>query len=170
MVKEGAMEGVDGIIGLHLMSDYEMGHVGVRPGTVFASADKFVLTVHGKGGHAAMPDSAVDPIVIGAYIITALQTLISRETSPFSPAVITIGKMEAGTAFNIIPEMAELQRTMRAYSVENREKMLGPIREVATGVASALGATSDVKTFKGSPTCIHDQGKTEEVQDDAIAF
>src|SRR5438874_10291787 len=133
MVKEGAMEGVDGIIGLHLMSDYEMRHVGVRPGTVFASADKFVLTVHGKGGHAAMPDSAVDPIVIGAYIITALQTLISRETSPFSPAVITIGKMEAGTAFNIIPETAELQGTMRAYSVEHREKMLRRIREVAMG-------------------------------------
>src|SRR5438105_12931531 len=95
MVKEGAMEGVDGIIGLHLMSDYEMGHVGVRPGTVFASADKFVLTVHGKGGHAAMPDSAVDPIVIGEYNIMALQTLIRRETSPFSPIVISIGKMMA---------------------------------------------------------------------------
>ncbi len=169
MVKEGAMEGVDGIIGLHLMSDYEMGHVGVRPGIVFASADKFVLTVHGKGGHAAMPDSAVDPIVIGAYIITALQTLISRETSPFSPAVITIGKMEAGTAFNIIPETAELQGTMRAYSVEHREKMLRRIREVATGVASAMGATCDVKTFNGCPPCINDVAMTEVVQQAAIA-
>ncbi|HAE84832.1 MAG TPA: amidohydrolase, partial [Ktedonobacter sp.] len=80
MVKEGAMQGVDNIIGLHLISDYAIGRVGVRSGTVFASADKFVLTVRGKGGHAAMPETAIDPIVIAAYIITALQTLISRET------------------------------------------------------------------------------------------
>src|SRR5256885_4604958 len=126
MVKEGAMEGVDGIIGLHLMSDYEMGHVGVRPGIVFASADKFVLTAHGKGGHAAMPDSAVDSIVIGAYIITALQTLISRETSPFSPAVITIGKMEAGTTFYIIFPKAGTQRNTRPCSCGTRREKNAP--------------------------------------------
>src|SRR5437764_2113736 len=85
MVKEGTMEGVDGVIGLHLISNYPLGRVGVRAGSVFASADRFILTVHGKGGHAAIPHEAVDPIVIAAQIITALQTLISRETSPFSP-------------------------------------------------------------------------------------
>src|SRR6266700_6128862 len=99
MVQEGVMEGVDGVIGLHLMSSYPVGRVGVRAGAVFASADRFVLSVKGKGGHAAMPEMSVDPIVISAYIITALQTLISRETSPFSPAVITIGVVKAGTAF-----------------------------------------------------------------------
>src|SRR5216683_5586121 len=83
MIEEGAMEGVDGIIGLHLISDYPVGRVGVRSGAVFASADKLLLTVRGKGGHAAMPEASVDPIVIAAYIVTALQTLISRETSPF---------------------------------------------------------------------------------------
>src|SRR5215467_6473953 len=116
MVKEGAMEGVDSVIGLHLISDYTFGRVGVRAGTVFASADKFVLTVKGKGGHAAMPHGSVDPIVISAYIITALQTLISRETSPFWPAVITIGTIQAGTAFNIIPETVQMQGTMRAFT------------------------------------------------------
>ena len=169
MVQEGAMEGVDGIIGLHLMSDYATGRVGVRTGTVFASADKFLLTVRGKGGHAAMPDTAVDPIVIAAYIITALQTLISRETSPFSPAVITIGKVEAGIAFNIIPETAELHGTMRAYSEEHREKMLRRIREVAMGVASAMGATCDVKAFDGCPPCTNDGAMTELVQQAAVA-
>src|SRR5712692_2145483 len=91
MVKEGVMQGVDSIIGLHLVSGYPMGRVGVRAGTVFASADKFTLLIKGKGGHAAMPNDTVDPIVIAAYIVTALQTLISRETSPFSPAVVTVG-------------------------------------------------------------------------------
>src|SRR5207245_7948904 len=169
MVKEGAMEGVDGIIGLHLMSDYEMGHVGVRPGIVFASADKFVLTVHGKGGHAAMPDSAVDSIVIGAYIITALQTLISRETSPFSPAVITIGKIQAGSAFNIIPETAEMLGTMRTYSSEHRQKLQRRIIEVASGIATAMGGSCEVEMIDGCPPCINDKAMTGVVHKAAVA-
>jgi len=139
MVKEGVMEGVDGVIGLHLMSNYPVGRVGVRAGPVFASADGFVLSVKGKGGHAAMPHSAVDPIVISAYLITALQTLISRESSPFSPAVITIGTIQAGTAFNIIPETVEMQGTVRTFSQEVREKWLRRIREIADGIARAMG-------------------------------
>src|SRR2546423_3108738 len=168
MVKEGAMEGVDGVIGLHLISDYPIGRVGVRAGAVFASANRFVLTVRGKGGHAARPEMSVDPIVISAYIITALQTLISRETSPFSPAVITIGVVKAGTAFNIIPETAELQGTMRAYSKEHREKLIRRISEVASGVASAMGATCAVKVFDGCPPCTNDAAMTEVVQNAAV--
>ncbi|MFL5629086.1 MAG: M20 family metallopeptidase [Ktedonobacteraceae bacterium] len=168
MVKEGAMEGVDGVIGLHLISDYPLGRVGVRAGSVFASADKFVATIKGKGGHAAMPEASVDPIVIGAYIITALQTLISRETSPFSPAVITIGRMVAGTAFNIIPETAELQGTMRAFSHEHREKLIRRITEVATGVASAMGATCNVNFIDGCPPCVNDVSMTEVVHKAAL--
>src|SRR5438105_10698350 len=140
MVKEGAMEGVDGVIGLHLISDYPVGRVGVRAGAVFASADRFTLTIKGKGGHAAIrPEMSVDPIVISAHIITALQTLISRETSPFSPAVITIGIIRAGTAFNIIPESVELQGTMRAFSEEDRARLLRRISEIANGIAGAMG-------------------------------
>src|SRR5438105_8756661 len=169
MVKEGAMEGVDGVIGLHLISDYPVGRVGVRAGAVFASADRFILTISGRGGHAAIrPEKSIDPIVISAYIITALQTLISRETSPFSPAVITIGVVKAGTAFNIIPETAELQGTMRAYSKEHREKLIRRISEVASGVASAMGATCAVKVFDGCPPCTNDAAMTEVVQKAAV--
>jgi amidohydrolase len=169
MVKEGAVENVDGVIGLHLFSGYPLGRVGVRAGAVFASADKFTLTVRGKGGHAAMPDGAVDPIVIAAYIITALQTLISRETSPFSPAVITIGTVHAGSAFNIIPETAQLEGTMRAYTREHREKLLRRITEVANGVATAMGATCDVQNFDGCPPCINDATMTGVVHKAAVA-
>jgi amidohydrolase len=168
MVKEGAMESVDGIIGLHLISNYPIGRVGVRSGPVFASADKFVITVRGKGGHAAMPEGAVDPIVIAAYIITALQTLISRETSPFSPAVITIGKVQAGSAFNIIPETAELQGTMRAFSQEHREKLIRRITELADGVASAMGGSCEVQVFDGCPPCVNDEAMTELVHKAAV--
>ncbi len=168
MVKEGAMAGVDGVIGLHLISDYPVGRVGVRAGTVFASADKFVLTVQGKGGHAAMPETTVDPIVVAAYIITALQTLISRETSPFSPAVITIGRVQAGTAFNIIPETAEMQGTMRSFSQEHRQKLIRRITEVANGVASAMGATCEVKFFDGCIPCTNDATMTALVHKVAV--
>ncbi len=168
MVKEGAMEGVDGIIGLHLISNYPLGRVGVRSGPVFASADRFIITVRGKGGHAAMPEESVDPIVIAAYIITALQTLISRETSPFSPAVITIGRVQAGSAFNIIPETAELQGTMRAFSKEHREKLLRRIGELANGVARAMGGSCEVQGFDGCPPCVNEEAMTELVRHAAI--
>jgi amidohydrolase len=160
MVKEGAMEGVDGVIGLHLISNYPLGRVGVRAGTTWASADKFIITVRGKGGHAAMPEGAIDPIVIAAYIITALQTLISRETSPFSPAVVTIGQVNAGSAFNIIPETAELQGTMRAFSQEHREKLTRRITELASGVTTAMGGSCEVRVFDGCPPCVNEETMT----------
>jgi amidohydrolase len=169
MVKEGALSGADAIIGLHLVSQYPIGRVGVRAGTVYASADKFVITVTGKGGHAASPQECVDPIVISAYIITALQTLISRETSPFDPAVITIGRIEAGSAFNIIPQTAELQGTMRSFGKDHRAKLLRRIQEVACGVASAMGATCDVNIIDGCPPCTNDALVTEVVYQAATA-
>lgn len=168
MVKDGALEGVDNIIGLHLFSSYPLGRVGVRSGPTFASADRFILKIHGKGGHAAMPDTTVDPIIVAAHITTALQTLISRETSPFSPAVITIGKIDAGTAFNIIPEVAEMQGTMRAYSVEHREKLIRRITELVQGIASAMSASCEVTFLDGCPPCINDPAMTEAVYQAAV--
>jgi amidohydrolase len=168
MIKEGAMQNVDSIIGLHLISDYPLGRVGVRAGAVFASADRFIMTVKGKGGHAAMPETTVDPIVISAYIVTALQTLISRETSPLSPAVITIGKIQAGTAFNIIPESAEMEGTMRAFNAEHRRKLLRRIGEIAQGIAIAMGGSCEIELIDGCPPCVNDARMTEIVRDAAI--
>ncbi len=169
MITDGAMEGVDNIIGLHLISNYSLGRVGVRAGAVFASADTLEMVVHGKGGHAAMPHGAVDPIVIAAYITTTLQTLISRETSPFSPAVITIASIHAGSAFNIIPEQAVIKGTMRAFSNDQREYLLRRIQEVAQGVATAMGGSCTVNWFDGCPPCINDPAMTEVVLRAAVA-
>jgi amidohydrolase len=163
MLQQGAMDQVDGIIGLHLISNYEVGRVGVRSGPVFAGAYRFVLTVKGKGGHAAMPEAAVDPIVISASVIQTLQTLISRETSPFSPAVITIGTIHAGTAFNIIPEEVVLQGTMRAFTKEHQDYLLRRISEVANGIATAMGGRCEVELFDGLPPCTNDPDMTELV-------
>ncbi|GLV58036.1 peptidase M20 [Dictyobacter sp. S3.2.2.5] len=169
MVEAGVMDDVDGVIGLHLISTYKVGRVGVRAGTVFASADKLTLTVHGKGGHGGMPHGTVDPIMIAAQIITALQTLISRETSPFSPAVITIGTFNAGTAFNIIPEKAELGGTLRAFSDEHRVYLTRRIEEVANGVATAMGGSCTVNVFDGCPPCVNNAAMTQMVQGAAVA-
>ncbi len=169
MIKEGAMQGVDSIIGLHLISDYPFGRVGVRAGPLFASVDRFTLTVKGKGGHAAMPETTVDPIVISAYIVTALQTLISRETSPFSPAVITIGRIQAGTAFNIIPESAEMHGAMRAFSAEQRSKLVRRISEIAKGIATAMGGSCVIDVIDGCPPCVNDSKMTAIVHNAAVA-
>jgi amidohydrolase len=171
MIAEGAMDGVDGVIGLHLISHHPVGLVGLRAGPIFASADRLVLNVRGKGGHAAMPESAVDPIVIAAYITTALQTLISRETSPFSPAVITIAAINAGSAsaFNIIPEAALMRGGLRAFTPEHRAYLLRRIEEVAQGVASALGGSCTVEVTNGCPPCTNDAAMAELVHKAAVA-
>jgi amidohydrolase len=169
MIEEGAMDGVDGVIGLHLIGNHPSGLVGVRAGPVFAGGDRLVLNVHGKGGHAAMPERAVDPIVIAAYITTALQTLISRETSPFSPAVITITTINAGSAFNIIPEGAVMRGGVRSFTPEHRAYLLRRIEEVARGVASALGGSCTVEIYNGCPPCTNDAAMAEVVKKAAIA-
>lgn len=169
MVEQGVMQGVDAVIGLHLISNQPVGRVGVRAGSVFASADSFTVTVQGKGGHAAMPNQAVDPIVISAHIITALQTLISRETSPFSPAVITIASLHAGTTFNVIPEQAVLQGTMRAYTPAHRAYLQRRITEVVHGIATALGGSCTLDFGEGCPPCINDPTTTELIHRAASA-
>ena len=111
-----------------------------------------------------MPNTAVDPIIVAAHITTALQTLVSRETSPFSPTVITVARIEAGTAFNIIPEDAELWGSLRAYSAEHRTLMIRRITELAQGIATAMNASCEVKIFDGCPACVNDPAMSELVQ------
>ncbi len=169
MVQEGAMQDVDGVIGLHLISDFPLGRVGVRSGTIFASADKLSITVRGKGGHAATPHFSVDPIVIAAHIVVALQTLISRETSPFDPAVITVGQIQAGSAFNIIPETAHILGTMRAFTAEHRTYLKRRIQELGSGIAIAMGGSCEVEVSDGCPPCVNDESMAELVRRAAIA-
>lgn len=170
MVEQGALQGVNAIIGLHLISDIPFGRVGVRAGEIFASADDYVLTVTGRGGHAASPHEAIDPIVITAHIITALQTLISRETSPFRPSIIAIGEMKAGTAFNIIPTTATMRGTVRSFSSTHRAYLMRRIAEVADGIASALGGSSALEwQIGGCPPCSNDPAVTAIVRQAAVA-
>jgi amidohydrolase len=164
MVQAGVMEDVSAVIGLHLFSAYPVGRVGVRSGPIFASADRLVFRIKGKGGHAAMPEDAIDPVVIAAQIVLALQTLISRETSPFERAVLTIANVQAGMAFNIIPEEAILQGTLRTFNQTYRERCLQRIRELASGIATAMRGSCEVEIADGCPACVNEPEITAVVR------
>jgi amidohydrolase len=156
MIGDGAAEGVDRVLGIHLWAPLQTGRVAVKSGVIFGSADSFSLIIQGRGGHGGMPHTAIDPVVVAAQVILAIQTIISRETSPFSPAVITIGRVTAGTAFNVIADSAELLGTTRAIDAAERERLLKRIAEVATAVAAGYGAEAHFKHMNGCPPVVSD--------------
>ena len=166
MISDGVMRGpdVDAVIGLHVWSPTPVGDVVVQAGPFFASADEIALTVRGRGGHGAMPHLNVDPIVAAAQIIVAMQTLLSREISPFHPAVVTFGKITGGTAFNVVADEVELRGTVRAYDAADRAFLLRRIGEIASGVAASLRAEAQLEVIHGCPACVNDADITELVR------
>lgn len=140
MIEDGALEDphVDRTFALHLYSGLEVGKIGVRDGPFFASADEFVLTIRGRGGHGAMPHLSIDPVTAGAHLVTMLQTIVARETAPKDPAVFTVGSFTAGTTFNVIPDEAVLKGTVRAFDAEVRAAMPERLRRIAHGLGEAM--------------------------------
>jgi hippurate hydrolase len=138
MVEEGVAEDVSSIFALHLWPGLPFGRVGTKAGPIMAAADAFEMTVKGQGGHGAMPHLAADAVTMAAHIVTALQTVVSREVSPVDPAVLTIGEIEAGFAFNIIPETAYLGGTVRTLNPDLRERMPERIKDLARGIAQGM--------------------------------
>jgi amidohydrolase len=156
MIEDGAADGVDRVLGIHLWAPLQAGRVAVTEGTLFGSADSFRITVRGVGGHGGMPHAAVDPVVAAAEVIVALQTIVSRETSPFSPAVVTIGRIEGGTAMNVIADSVELLGTVRALVQPERERLLRRVAEVAEHVARGMRAEAVFEHTAGCPPVISD--------------
>ncbi|GBU20861.1 hypothetical protein R80B4_00748 [Fibrobacteres bacterium R8-0-B4] len=140
------------VFGLHVSADHKRGQIGIKPGSDYAGALNFDITVTGRGGHGAAPEKAVDPIVCAASIITQLQTLISREKPAAEPAVITIGRVQAGNRRNIIPDAAVLEGTLRTYSEELQSMLTRRIKELAESAAKALGAAARVTFEKSYPS------------------
>ena len=166
MIAAGVMESptVQAALGLHVWSGQRAGLVGVRDGAIFASADEFALEVRGRGGHGALPHQALDPVPIASLIVLALQTLVSRETSPFQSTVVTIGTIQAGQAFNVIPETVSLSGTVRAFTDEDRERLLRRIAELAQGIAAAFGATASMELKAGCPPVVCDPAMSDLVR------
>ena len=165
MLAEGALEGLtpDATIGLHLSSDYPVGTVALRPGPSMAATDSFRVVVQGSGGHAAKPQNCVDPIVIAARLIGTLQTLVSRETDPQDSAVVSMTSFHSGTAYNIIPETAQLKGTLRTFLPETREYLKNRIETLCRAEAEAARGAAEFSWIDTSPAVINDAAMTARV-------
>ncbi len=140
MIEDGALENphVDRTFALHLYSGLDVGKIGVRDGAFFASSDRFDIELTGKGGHGALPQSAIDPIVAAAQFVTMLQTVASREIAANQPVVVTVGALHSGTTFNVIPELATLQGSVRAFDETIRAELPVRIERLLAGVCEAM--------------------------------
>jgi amidohydrolase len=169
MIEAGVLENpaVDAVFGLHVAQELPVGEIRLRAGPAMAAADRFHLRIRGKGGHGARPQSTIDPIVIGAYIVTAMQTLVSRTVDPTEEAVVTVGTFKSGEAFNVIPDTAELGGTVRTFTPENRDLIEERIGTVARGIAQAMGAEVDYVYTRGYPATVNDAAMTELVREEA---
>jgi hippurate hydrolase len=146
---------------IHVHDQLPLGTVGYTAGPFAASADWLDLEVRGRGGHGAYPQNALDPIVIAARIVTTLQTIVSRETDPFEPAVVSVGAIHGGSKHNVIPDNVKLKLTVRTYGVENRKRALAAVKRIAEAEASAAGAPPPVLTIKeGTAAAVNDPVQT----------
>ena len=145
MVEEGAIDGVDSIFGLHVWANLPSGNIAISPGPVLANVDLFRVVIKGKGGHGASPHETVDPIVASSYIISSLQSIVSRNVDPMKSAVITVGKINGGTAFNIIPENVEFEGTVRTFDEDVHNLIEKRISELIENEARAFGAKGKIE-------------------------
>ena len=160
MIAEGVMENptVNAAFGIHVAADLPVGQVKVASGPRSAAADSLHLVIQGKGAHGAAPHRGIDPIVIGAEIITALQTIVSRNVDPLERAVITVGALHAGIAPNVIPDTAELRATIRSFKPEVRDLLAKRIPEICEGIAVAMGGSVTINYRFGYPPLVNDTG------------
>ncbi len=166
MVKEGVLDSpkVDAIFGLHIDSEIAVGTIKYKTGGIMAAAERFVITVKGKQTHGSEPWSGVDPIVISAKIIDGLQTIISRESNlTVEPAVITVGKITAGTRFNIIPESAELIGTVRTLDAQMRNLIIKRMTEMSQTIAAAYGGSATIEFQNTAAITYNDPKLVEEM-------
>jgi amidohydrolase len=165
MVKAGVLKNPDvsAVFGLHVFP-FPAGHIVYREGPLMASADEFTITITGRQTHGAVPWGGVDPIVIGAQIVTAFQSIVARQVNiAEAPAVVTVGKFAAGNRSNIIPDTAELVGTIRAFDEAERKKIQQRVRDIATHYAEASGATAKVTFGLGYPVTRNDPALTQRM-------
>ncbi len=166
MIEAGVLDDppVDAVLGMHMAQEAPLGVIALRAGPTMAASDGFTVVIHGKGGHGARPQSTIDPIAVGAQIVVALQTIVSREIDPTESAVVTVGAFRAGEAANVIPDTAELRATVRSFTQEGRDYLARRIEEVVRGIAGAMRAEVDFRYRFGYPPTINDPAMTDLVR------
>lgn len=164
MVKEGVMKGVDAVFGLHVFANVPTGTITYRSGPFMAAADQFDITITGKQTHGSAPWRGVDPIVVGAQIVNALQTIVSRNVDITQlPAIVSVGQFQSGVRNNIIPETAKLVGTIRTFDDDVQNDIHARVRKIAEGVAAGAGAKVDVQIHRGYPVTSNDPTLTEKM-------
>jgi amidohydrolase len=156
VIADGALEGADAVLGIHLWNELPVGTLGVKAGPLMAAVDRLKIVVHGRGGHGAQPQRAADPVVAAAHVVTALQTIVAREVSPLDSAVVTLASIHGGQAFNVIPDEVTLTGTIRTFDPGLRRSMPERIRRIAAGVAEGLGCRAEVEVRAGNPAVVND--------------
>ncbi len=160
--------GVQEIYGLHTSPYHKPGEVAVKSGPIMARPDEFTIIIKGKGGHAAAPHMAVDPVVVAGQVITVLQSLITRQIDPTEPAVLTIGKIQGGTTHNVIPEKVEMEGTVRTFQRETAEEIRKRMENIIKGITEGAGAEYEFKWDEGYPAVINDKHTTEKMKNVAV--
>ncbi|WP_433746781.1 amidohydrolase [Paenibacillus amylolyticus] len=156
VIQSGALSDVRAVFGLHNKPDLQVGTVGIREGALMAAADGFVVKVEGIGTHAAVPEAGIDPIVVAAHIVTALQAIVSRNVGAQESAVISVTKLHSGTAWNVIPDEAILDGTVRTFDEKVRARIRERFNQVVAGVAAAYGTRATVRWIQGPPAVVND--------------
>ncbi len=156
MIAGGALEGVNAVFGLHLWQGLPTGTVACLKGAMMAAADEITITVIGKGGHGSLPQLSVDPVLVASQLIVNLQSIVSRNVDPLEAVVITIGRIEAGTAHNLIPSQARMLGTVRTFNAEVQRLIEKRITEVVEGTCRAFGAEGVLKYDHGYPAVVND--------------
>jgi amidohydrolase len=170
MIEQGVLENprVEGMLALHLWPHLPHGTIGVRYGAVTAACDEFVITVAGKGGHSARPHQGVDAIAIGAQVIQALSLLVAKESNPVDPVVVHVGKIEGGSAPNVIADRVVLEGTVRTVSAQTREKVKKRLTRLTESIAESFGGSARVEYITGHPPVINDEGMTRLLEKRAV--
>jgi amidohydrolase len=168
MIDDGALDGVDMALGFHNHPDIPVGRFAAVRGATYAACDRFRIVVRGVSGHAAYPHTTIDPIVAAAHLITALQTVVSREISPLDPCVVSVGAIHAGTVNNIIPDSCELLGTVRTLSVPVRTQAEAAIRRLCAGMGALHRTEAELEWWQGVPPTLNAdrvlEGSTEAVE------
>lgn len=162
MIAGGVLNNVDAIFGIHISSQLQPGELGTRAGAIMSAVNDFGITIHGKGGHAAMPEQCADPIVAAAHVIVALQTITSRSISITDSAVVSVTRINAGTADNVLPESVALRGTIRNLDETVRKHVCKRVKEIAETTALALGTRAEVEIEPGYPVVINDAKAVEQ--------
>ncbi len=161
VIASGALKGVKAIFGLHNKPDLPVGTIGIKGGPIMAAADGFVIEVHGRGSHAAIPEAGLDPIIVSAHIVTALQSIVSRNVGALDSAVISVTRIQSGTAWNVIPDKAVLDGTLRTFDPRVRKRVRERFEQIVAGIAGAFETSAEVSWIEGPPAVRNDAGWAE---------